>query len=199
MLDPNVAAQLPALDDGGTKTELASMTAQVMLRRAKTDKDPELLNRVLTLVEREGIDTIAQYWRRAPAETLAGVLWRLYLLQQITRRDAEAVTNWYRAGAITAQVDNAVAGTVDPPTPDSLNTLVDQVLSGFFTGDLGVALDRASAYSRVLATGVAKEADSRDHDDRAHASAMTVTASKLEQMAAELGRAARMWRADELL
>ena len=45
------------------------------------------------------------------------------------------------------------------PGPADVLAVADAVLSGVFTGDLAVALERAAAFCRVLATGAAFDAD----------------------------------------
>ena len=46
-----------------------------------------------------------------------------------------------------------VAGVADPPGPDELRGMVDQVLRGIAVGDFADVLLRAAAFARVVATG----------------------------------------------
>lgn len=53
--------------------------------------DEDVIKRVRLLAEREGIDTIAESWVRAPEDTLPGILWRGYLLREWIRREPNEV------------------------------------------------------------------------------------------------------------
>jgi hypothetical protein len=46
-----------------------------------------------------------------------------------------------------------VAGVADPPGPDELRSMIDQVLAGIAGGDFADVLLRAAAFARVVATG----------------------------------------------
>jgi len=199
MLNPAVAAHIPGGIDPARRDELGHLTAQVILRETRASGDPAMVERLLGLVEEQGIDAVAELWSHAEPDTLPGTLWRLYTLQQTTRRDGAQAAQWYRLGLPTAQVAGAVAGVMDPPTPEHLNQVIDEVLSGFFIGDLAVALERAAAYVRVLVTGIALDADIRELDDAALSSSMTAVAANLQKLAIQFDRAAKLWRQAELV
>jgi len=198
MLDAAVAAHIPGGIDPARRNEIGHLTAQAILRQTQANGDQAFVDRLLKLVETEGVDSLAELWSKADADTLPGTLWRLYALQQTTRRDGEQAAHWYRVGLPTAQVAGAVAGVVEPPTPEHLNRVIDEVLSGFFTGDLAIALERAAAYARVLVTGIAIDADDRDFDDAKLSQQMTQVAGNLQQLATQLEDSARLWRLGEL-
>lgn len=63
-------------------------SAAALLDRVHHTQDAELVERVLTLVEREGVDVIAELWSHADPDSLPGILWRLYLLRTWMRRTA---------------------------------------------------------------------------------------------------------------
>src|SRR5699024_4339789 len=109
--------------------------------------------------EAEGLDTVAGLWSDSPANTLPGALWRLYVLRDWVRRDPRTVADRYRTGVERAEVHDVVAGVAALQGPEEVSALVDAVLSGVFAGDLAVALERAAAFCRVLATGAALDAD----------------------------------------
>jgi hypothetical protein len=79
---------------------------------------------VVRLADTEGLETLAEVWSGAPADTLAGSLWRLFLLR-----------SWVYAG------------------PDELRLMVDEVLRGITRGDFAVTLFRAAAFARIVAAG----------------------------------------------
>ena len=51
------------------------------MRGARETDDAEVADRVLHLADTEGIETIAEVWSGSPADSLAGCLWRLFLLR----------------------------------------------------------------------------------------------------------------------
>ena len=79
-----------------------------------------------------------------------------------------------------------------------MRRLADDILSGVFSGDLAVALERAGAFCRVVATGAAFEAqtDEGHADDRAHRT--TLRAAQLLRTGEDLERCAVLWREGRL-
>ncbi len=198
MLDPRDAEKLPGALDPALREEVAHTTARAVVHRARASEDPEVVARLVRLVESEGLDVVAALWADAAPATLPGALWRLYVLREWVRRDPQTVTLRYRLGVDAAPVQEAVAGVPRPPSPDDVRALADDVLSGVYAGDLGVALERAAAFCRILATGAAFDADAREVADPDGALRMTRGAADLQRTAAELEHAAGMWRAGTL-
>jgi hypothetical protein len=91
-----------------------------------------------------------------------------------------------------------VAGVADPLGPQQVSELADAVLTGVFSGDLAVALERAGAFCRVSSTGRAHRAASLEGSDPAAAAGLTRTAAALLTTAEDLEAAARLWRQGEL-
>ena len=199
MLEPAMAEQIVGDEDPAVRSEIAHQTAQILVGegRSRAD-DPELVDRLVTLVEREGLDAVATLWSRSPSSTLPGALWRLYLLREWVRRDPRQVSERYRLGERRAEVAGVVAGVAQPPGPQEVVDVCDAVMSGMFTGDLAVQLDRAAAFLRVLAPGTALDADWIDDDDDELAFQVTRRAGALLTTAEELESAAALWRADRL-
>jgi hypothetical protein len=194
MLDMEAAEQIEGDIDPADRGIIAHETAAAIVSQARESHDPELVARLITLVDEEGIDTVAMMWAKAGAHTLPGALWRLYMLREWVKHDAEAVARSYHHGVHAAHVRHAIAGVEDPPGPEEVRRLADSVLSGVFAGDLAVALDRAGAFCRVVATGSAFEAES-DYghaDKRAHRT--TMRAAQLLRTGEDLERCASMWR-----
>jgi hypothetical protein len=196
MLDPAAADQIPGGLDPAAQAELAHTSAGALVARARdrAADDPALVQRLLDLVEAEGVDTLATLWAAAPPDSLPGALWRVYMLREWVRRDPITVSERYKTGVIHQQVARVVAGAQHPPGPPEMTALADQVLSGLFTGDLDVALGRAAAFARILATGSAFEADWIEDHHPADAAALTRRASSLLATAEALESAARQWR-----
>jgi hypothetical protein len=198
MLDPRDAEKLPGSVDPALRDEVAHTTARAVVDRARASEDPEVVARLVRLVESEGLDVVAALWSDAAPASLPGALWRLYVLREWVRRDPQTVTLRYRLGADAAPVHEAVAGVPRPPSPEDVRTLADDVLSGVYAGDLGVALERAAAFCRILATGAAFDADAREVADPEVAVRMTRGAADLQRTAEELEHAAGMWRSGSL-
>jgi hypothetical protein len=95
-------------------------------------------------------------------------------------------------------VHDVVAGVADAPGPAEVRDVADAVLSGVYTGDLAVALERAAAFCRVLAAGAAFDADHLDVVDPAGASRLTRGAGSLLRTAEELEHAGALWRVEKL-
>lgn len=196
MLDPRAGEQVASDLDPTSRAEVAHSTARALVDRGRASEDPEVHERLVGLVESEGLDTIAELWADSSPGTLPGALWRLYLLRAVVRGDAVAVAERYRMGIARAEVHDVVAGVASPPGPEEVRAVADAVLSGVYTGDLAVALERAAAFCRVLATGSAVDADLVSDDDLA--GRLTRGASGLVRTAEELETAAGLWRAGTL-
>lgn len=154
--------------EGGTDpalvTEAADRAATLLVRGARESSDGEVTDRLLHLADTEGIEAIAELWAGAPADSLAGCLWRLYLLRQWVHAEPVRIARAYDEGRARAQVARVVAGVADPPGPDQLKAMVDEVLRGIAEGDFADVLFRASAFARVVAAGNASTHDASDED-----------------------------------
>lgn len=196
MLDARAMDQLAGGEDPTLRAELAHRTAATIVRRGRASDDPDVVQRLVALVEDEGLETVAGMWADSPATSLPGALWRLYALRTWVRRDPRTAAERYRVGTGRAEVHDVVAGVVSPPGPEEMCAVVDEVLSGVYTADLAVALERAAAFCRVLAVGSALDADHEADADRA--GTITRGAAGLIRTAEELETAAGLWRADAL-
>ncbi len=182
-------------DEPGAAHRLAQETSWALLDRVRHVADPVVVARVLQLAAGDGIDDIAELWASAGAHSLAGVLWRVYLLRRIVEADPEGTAALFRAGqAVAVTIDPVVAGAAEPVSPQSIAELCDALLRGVFTGDVAVALERAASYCRVMSLGSAELADSRDEVDDSHAAELTTRALRYATFAEELHAGARRWR-----
>lgn len=179
--------------------EAASKLAHLLVERGQQAEGNEIgvVNHLVDLVDDVGMDVIAELWADAPAISLGGALWRLYALQQAVRADGDQWAAWYRAG-YDAQVARAIAGAVEPPNAQDLQNLVEQILTGVYSGDFGVALDRAAAYGRVVSLGMAHHADQLETTRPDAADALVQRAHRLLRTAEELDASAASWRAGGL-
>lgn len=165
---------------GGTDpalvSEAADRAATLLVRGARASGDAEVAERLLRLADTEGIETIAEVWSGSPADSLAGCLWRLYLLRSWVYAEPVAVSREFEAGRRSAQVARVVAGVADPPGPEQLKAMVDQVLRGIAGSDFADVLLRAAAFARVVATGRAALGEPTD----AEVQRMLVLSEQLE-------------------
>lgn len=185
---PLLSARVEALAEaaaGGepmARLELAHATAAALVDAGRGDAGPET-SRLVDLAETVGLDTLSELWRDSPPDSLPGALWALYLLRTWTDRQGEAVARMYRAGRAYAPVDEVVAGVAEDADVDAVRALASSVLTGAYRGDFDVALERAAAFFRVVASG-RRELDGSE----------AALAERNERCADGLQRAATAWR-----
>ncbi len=168
-------AEIAGGADPARVREAGDLAATVLVRGARDSDDPALAERIVHLAETEGLETLAEVWSGAPADTLAGSLWRLFVLRSWVYADPERVAAEYEAGQRRVDVARVVAGVADPPGPRELRTMVDDVLRGIARGDFAVTLFRASAFARIVAAGRAGLESSHEEVSR-----MLVLSEQLE-------------------
>jgi hypothetical protein len=175
--------------DPAVLREAADRAATALVRGARGQADEELVARVVHLADTEGLETLAELWAGAPADSLAGCVWRLYLLRSWVYADPHTAAEEFDRGRAHVPVSEVVSGVVEPPGPDEVRALVDSVLGGVVVGDFADTLFRAAAFARVAAAG-------RVHGDRevvaGSSYASDVSASRLLTLADQLERAAHL-------
>jgi hypothetical protein len=175
-----------ALVDDADPAEMAAAghrIAHLLVRGPHDEADAGLVTRVLHLADEEGLGVIAELWSHAAPDTVAGALWRLYLLQTWVHGEPAEAAREFAAGKAFAPVHEVLAGVVDPPGPDEVLTLVDTVVRGIVGDDFDVTLDRAAAFAHIVGVGRAQ----LEHGDAA-------SAARLVDMATHLRRAANLER-----
>lgn len=176
-------------------SEAAHHSAAAVVGAGRAAGDPAVTARLVGLVEELGLDTVAELWAGRPARSLPGALWRLYVLREWVRRSPGQASLEYAAGVRFAAVDRVIAGAAEPPGPEELRALTDQILTGVYQNDLAVALERAAAFARIVATGRADLAGDGDATtDGGRADRLTESGHALLSMAADLTACARLWR-----
>ena len=148
--------------DPALVSEAADRAAALLVRGARSSGDDQVAERLLHLADTEGIETVAEVWSGSPADSLAGCLWRLYVLRSWVYADPLGVSAAFEEGQSRAQVARVVSGVADPPGPDELRAMIDEVLRGIATGDFADVLFRAAAFARVVTAGRAALATSSD-------------------------------------
>lgn len=179
--------------DPASQAELTHLTAAVLLHRGRESDDPDVVGRLVALADEMGLEVLADMWAHAPAVSLPGALWRLYVLREGVRADPVGTSTDYRGGLRRDEVSEIVAGVADPPGPDELRSTIDEILTGVYRGDFAVALERAAAFLRILALG----RSDRTGDPGAPDAALTSSAAMVDT-ADTLSRCAAAWRADTL-
>ena len=176
--------------DPATLSEAADRAATALVRGARDQADKALVARVVHLADSEGLETLAELWAGAPADSLAGSLWRLYLLRSWVYADPQTAAVEFDRGRPHVPVSEVISGVVEPPGPDEVRALVDEVLGGVVVGEFADTLFRAAAFARVAAAG---RVHSRpDASDAGSSYASDVSASRLLTMADQLERAAHL-------
>ena len=172
--------------DPAARSEAADRCATLLVRGARDTADEAVITRVVHLAESEGLDTLADLWSGSPADSLAGCLWRLYLLRAWVYANPAAAAREFDAGRLRSPVHEVVAGVVDPPGPDEVRALTDKVMRGVVHGDFADTLYRAAAFARVVATGraqVGAGADGTTYASDLSAARLTTMAEQLEHAA----------------
>ena len=181
-------------DDPAAVTRLAHESAAALVTRVREERDPHVVERLVTFTDEHGIDAIAELWSRATPRSLPGALWRIYLVRAMIRSDPGGISLFYKRGiGVAHTIDPVVAGAADPAGPHEVLALADQILRGVFTGDLAVALDRAAAFCRVVAAGCASLADDADAAEPGRATDLTKRASRLSTIAVDLSASSKLW------
>ncbi|QEV99346.1 DNA-directed RNA polymerase subunit beta [Microbacterium caowuchunii] len=186
-------------EDPAEVSRVAHTTASALLTRVRADPDAGTVDRLVAFTDDHGIDDIAELWSRAPARSLPGALWRLYLLQVMIHDDPRTAAFLYERGrGELASADVIVAGAPAPAGPEELVALIDTIMRGLFQGDFAVALERAAAFCRVVASGSTHLADDYEATEPQRGSALTTRALRLATYAEDLSACAALWRRDSL-
>ena len=120
-MDPAMLAQIEGGTDPQIVNEISRTSAAVLLNRVHKTQTPEIVERVLNLVENEGIEIIADLWSKAEAQSLPGMLWRLYLLRTSLRKNGNAYAAYWRLGEPEATSASAITGVDESPTKEAVS------------------------------------------------------------------------------
>ena len=175
--------------DPTEEIHIAHETALALVHAGRAAADPAVTAKLVALVDEIGLSTLAELWSQRPARSLPGALWRLYVLREWVRRAPEEASREYAAGIRFTGPNHVVAGAADPPGPEEMSRVIDEVLRGVFEGDLAIALERAAAFCRVVSAGRA---------DISTGDASAEQAANVLEMAEDLTVCARLWRGDAL-
>ena len=204
-MDPAMLAQIEGGTDPQIVNEISRTSAAVLLNRVHKTQTPEIVERVLNLVENEGIEIIADLWSKAEAQSLPGMLWRLYLLRTSLRKNGNAYAAYWRLGEPEATSASAITGIDEAPTGEDIERLADSILSGAFTGDFAVALYRACAFSAIISRGMRAYAKklSQNAQDSSSNNAQKIanilhTCANMHALSLDFASGAKLWQAGKL-
>ena len=113
------------------------------MRGARASGDGAVAERVLHLADTEGIETIAEAWAGLPADSVAGCLWRLYLLRSWVYADPVGVAARVRRRACARRRRRRGRGRGRPA----------RTRRAARDGRPGAARDRRSATSPTCSSG----------------------------------------------
>lgn len=207
-LSEGVLGSLAGGADPQAINELAHTSAAALLDKVRHSEDPEVVQRVVALVENVGVDEIAELWSSSQADTLPGIMWRLYMLRTWMRKNRADIATLWRLGETQTTAASAIAGVSQTPDADDIARTADSILSGAFTGDFAVALERANAFVDVVAAGLrtyahrmlqsAETAAGSGVDVHTRAARLMHTAGNLAATSQAFAHGARLWRAGTL-
>lgn len=186
-------------DDPAVAHRLAHDTAWALLDRVRKGADPELVERVISIADTAALDDIAELWSDANPQSLAGMLWRLYLIREVIRSNSDETVDLFRIGYDQVQtIDPVVVGVPAPVQPDVMRQLADDILRGVFSADLADALDRAAAFANIMSMGCSTLALDREQVDEPHARSLTQRSLRYSLFADDFAAGAKLWRSGSL-
>lgn len=191
---PSAFENLLGSPDPSEVSRVAHDTAAALLHRGRGTEDSEVVTRLVAYTDEHGIDDLAELWSAAAAPSLPGAMWRLYLVREVASRNPVATAYTFTRGvALDRTISHVVAGAPTPAGPDEITALCDEILRGAFTGDLGIALERASAFCRIMSQGATDLAGSSEDVEPERAHALTRRGARYLALAEELHAAAMRW------
>ena len=186
-------------EDPAQILRVAHDTAHALVARARDSNDPAVVERLVAYTDEHGVDALSELWARSSAKSLAGALWRIYLIRLLIRQDPDNISFLFQRGTeVLRTIDAAVAGAPMPTGPDEITELADEILRGLFRGDFAIALERGASFCRILAAGCTNLADDEEPINPDRASELTTRADRLALTADEFAASARLYRSGNL-
>lgn len=196
-LTPKEAEDIIGDIDPADEAEVAHTSAWALMGVPNADFDATDTERLRTAVRARGVDIVADLWARSPDFTLAGALWRLYLLWQWHQADPDVLMERYDEGLAALEQEGRDLSKL--PTLEETIRAVGGVLAGYATeDDLPPVLDASATVMRIMAAGVTSGAEWIGDDDHHLAHPVTRRPEALLATAAELEESAQQARIGNL-
>jgi hypothetical protein len=201
MLSFEDAEKIEGDDDPAAASQVAMTSARALLGLSDDEFGPDAVQNLVTAIEEEGVDIVADLWERSPEFTLPGAFWRLYLFNEWYQRDPLTVHTRYVEGVnapFTAGIDDADPA---PEAPDEAEVFerVNNLMKGREFGDLTKLLRDSALVMRILASGATFGTTWIRSDKDRLANMVTRRASALIETADELDIAADRSEAGRLI
>ena len=140
--------------DPADVSAIAHATASALLSRGQSIENAKVREELVRFSDEYGLDTLAELWSQAHPLTLAGALWRLFLVRAVVQHNSEDASHLFQRGIDNLPtIDAVVAGAPDPVSAEDFSRVLDDILRGAFEGDLAHALDRAAAVATAVSAG----------------------------------------------
>lgn len=139
--------------DPATLQDAAYRSAHALLSQGRATHDDAVTERLVEFTDVFGLETIAQMWSHAAPISLPGALWRMYALRDTVQKHGAQISRYYERGMNADWTARVVSGVADPPTELEILNTADQILSGAYTSEFDIALERFAAFCRVVAAG----------------------------------------------
>ena len=134
---------------------IAHETARLLIGGGVNGSGGDAYERLVDFLEEDGLDVLARLWSSAEPSSLPGALWRLVLMRHQLVERSDVVASLVEIGmAQLKTIDPVVAGLGEPVSAWGVQSVLDQILSGSFHGELVPALRRASALARLVSAGL---------------------------------------------
>ena len=143
-LAPGIVDHLAGGLDPQAISEMSHVSAAALLDRVHHSTDPVIVRRVLTIVDTEGVDIIAELWSDADPDSLPGILWRLYMLRSWMHREPHTIARLWSQGEPVATSASAIAGLDSAPSADDIAHTARSILSGALLRDFAIDRVRSS-------------------------------------------------------
>ena len=72
----------------------------------------------------------------------------------VVHRSPRGVSRAFELGMAEDYRSHVVAGVPDPPSADEVVRTIDEILTGLYTGDMDIAMERCAAFAHVVALGI---------------------------------------------
>ncbi len=183
--------------DPANEAEVAHTSAWALMGVPNADFDAEATEKLRAAVRSQGVDIVAGLWDRSPDFTLAGALWRIYLLWQWHQADPTVLELRYQEGI--AELERQGKDVEKLPTLDETVRAVGGVLAGYATeDDLAPVLDATATIMQIMAAGVTYGPEWITTDEHHLAHPVTRRPQALLDTASELAVAAQKSREGNL-